>query len=735
MISVSSGFRIRSKLFLSALSFGLAGCTNTSSAPATQSAVSAVQQPGTIAPTPLAPVTNFSLPSEQKPRVSGFEVLGSGAGYNLPANAAPQIDGAGGITFDFVNANVTDVARTIFSEVLKQNYTIDGGVQGTITLQTTRPLSKDQVIPALETSLKMANMALVHEADGYHIAPLANAAQVGAGNLSVAGSSQMPGYGYEIIPLKYASADAVDKLIQPLVQSGVQIQVDSARNLLIVGGTSQDRASIAANVAVFDVNWLAGMSYALVPLQTASAATVAKEVEQFMGGSNSPMAGLVRLVVISQLNSVLVISPQRKYLNQIKDLIGRLDEEQKTTDRQVYVYHLQNGDARSIAGILNQLMGQSTASNSTSPANSSSDEGAGDNNLSQPMQATSSQGPISTGGVDAANSGLGNATQALLQNANNLDGSVSATMSSNDGNSSTDSEGGQGAPRIIADESDNDLLIYATSDQYQSIQSAISQLDVQPKQVMLEAVVAEVDLTNELRYGIQYSVKSGNFESVNTLGKTASLLEDYPGFSAMLAPGENIQVLLNALDSITHVTVMSAPKLMVLNNQPAELNVGDDVPILSQTAQSTDSATAPLVSTIQYQNTGVILHVTPRINDGGLVDLDISQEVSSVSTTTSSSLNSPTISERKLSTIVAVPDGRTVALGGMIQTNDSHDNSGVPLLDKIPGLGILFSNKDNSSTRTELLVFITPHVVQSTDAMLDITNELRSQMTSVETMQ
>ena len=613
------------------------------------------------------------------------------AAPKLP-DQVPQKDD--GISFNFVNADVSAVAQTIFGTLLKENYTVDAGVQGTITLQTTRPLPRDAVIPALETSLQMANLALTREADGYHVVALSNAGQAAAGNLAVAGGAQAPGYGYEIIPLKYASADAVLRLIQPMVQPGAQIEVDADRNLLIVAGTSQQREAIAENVGVFDVDWLAGMSYALIPMQTASAPAVAKEVSEIIGGKDSPMNGLVRLVVIGRLNSILVITPQEKYLSEVKDWIARLDQQQESADRQVFVYHVQNGRAKDIAGVMNSLLGQSNGN----------------------------------GGAKNAGGQAGQASDAQMASPNNTMPAAAQVGSGGDDQSGSDSGAVDQPPRITADDTNNALLVYATPDQYRSLENALRKLDVEPKQVMLEAAVAEITLTKQLQYGVQYALKSGNIQSANTIGTSNAVSRLFPGFSAVLSSGQNIQVALNALQSITHVNVISAPKLLVLNNQAAELQVGDEVPITTETAQSTVTSSAPLVSTVQYQPTGVILRVTPRINDGGLVTLDVSQEVSDVSTTTSSTLNSPTIAERKITSVVAVQDGETIALGGLIQDNKSTGRSAIPLLGEIPWMGNLFSNRNDSDTRTELLVLITPHVVQSVDTMRAVTAALRDEL-------
>jgi general secretion pathway protein D len=250
--------------------------------------------------------------------------------------------------------------------------------------------------------------------------------------------------------------------------------------------------------------------------------------------------------------------------------------------------------------------------------------------------------------------------------------------------------------------------------------------------VLLEAVIAEVTLTKALSYGVQYAFQDSHNQFINTIG-SAAIAPLLPGVAYTFA-NQNIKVILDALSGITKVNVISAPKLLVLNNQSASLDVGDDVPTTTQTAQSTVASGAPIVNSIQYRETGVLLRVTPRVNEGGEVQLDVSQEVSEVSPTTSSTLNSPTFTERKINSTVSVQDGETIALGGLIKDSRSSGTSGIPYLQQIPILGALFSHKNDNATRTELLVLITPHVVQSVDSLRNVTADLRRHMGQVEAL-
>lgn len=276
--------------------------------------------------------------------------------------------------------------------------------------------------------------------------------------------------------------------------------------------------------------------------------------------------------------------------------------------------------------------------------------------------------------------------------------------------------------RIGSNDENNSLLIYCTEQEYRLIREALMHLDVQPRQVMIEAILAEVTLNDTLRYGVQWFFGSGHRSATLSSSQSGDTVPQYPGFSYVYSNLPDARVVLDALQAKTHVKVLSAPKLSVLNNQKASLQVGDQVPIRTQTSQATSTLNAPIISSIQMIDTGVILEVTPRINENGNVILDVTQEVSDVAATTSSGIDSPTIQKRRLRSTIATRDGATVALGGLIRENQSSGNSGFPLLKDLPLVGNLFRSNTNESRRTELIVLIVPHVMRNnseTDAVVD----------------
>jgi general secretion pathway protein D len=278
------------------------------------------------------------------------------------------------------------------------------------------------------------------------------------------------------------------------------------------------------------------------------------------------------------------------------------------------------------------------------------------------------------------------------------------------------------SPQIVTDESNNALIIRADAAEYDSIEKIIRQMDVTPDQVMIETTVIEVTLNDQLKYGVEWFFKNGG--QTFAQGATGVPATNFPGFGYTLTL-PNVEVALSALGSLTNVTVLSSPKLLTLDNKPATIEVGDQVPVITQTSTSANAPGAPVIATIDQRDTGVILSVTPRIGNSGMVFLDVSQEVSDVVPTTTSGIDSPTIEQRRLRSTVAISDGNTVALGGFIRRSDSGGNSGLPYLKDIPVLGGLFSTQNNTRERTELLVFLTPRVIRSPPAAAAVTDDLR----------
>jgi general secretion pathway protein D len=293
--------------------------------------------------------------------------------------------------------------------------------------------------------------------------------------------------------------------------------------------------------------------------------------------------------------------------------------------------------------------------------------------------------------------------------------------------SETEGSPSQGAAKIVADDTKNAVVVWGNDTEQESFARLISSLDTTPVQVLLEATIAEVSLNDDLDFGLRWFFEDGNFNGLFTDAASGSTGANFPGLSFMFQ-GASSAVTLNALSSITDVNVVSSPSLLVLDNQEALLQIGDEVPIATQQVVDTANPNAPVVNTISFRDTGIILRVKPRVSTSGRVVLDIEQEVSSVSSTTTSGIDSPTISQRKINTNIAVDNGQTIALGGLIQESQNRTKSKVPIAGDIPVLGSLFKSKGDTIAKTELLVLITPRVIQNGAEARSVTAELRSRI-------
>lgn len=636
-----------------------------------------------------------------------------------PSSAAP--DAGAGIQLDFSDVDISQVVASVLGEALGLNYTIDPAVKGTMSLRSSRSLSPDELLPALEAALRLQDLAIVVVKDTYHIVPIKDAPRRVASFNPPAGRRQA-GFSIQIVPLEFTSPVEMEKLLLPFAPPGAVMKIDEARNLLVLAGTSQELDTLLDVVRTFDVDWLAGMSYGFFTLNYVDAKTAVSELSEIFADPKSPLAGVIRLVPLTRLNTILAITPQKQYLQSVETWIKRLDIGGTSAGRRIYVYDVQNGRAEDLAKSLNRILSLPTSGDDNSQTQTGSVGNSASSNSGFSLGSSSgvNSGMNSGYGQNANGGGASPYGGNNAQSANPLEGS-SANYQGNPGKA--------GDLRIVANNDSNSLLVLASPAEFSVIEAALLRLDSPSRQVVIEASLAEVTLTDDLRYGIQwnYNGKKGPI----TLSDTGKIAQSFPGLSFLFTGSTDISAVLNALESVTKVRVISSPKLVTLNNHEAQLQVGDEVPVTTQSAISTATAGAPIVNSVQMQNTGVILSVTPRVNKNGLVQLDISQEVSNSVPTTTSAIDSPTIQQRKLSTTVVVRNGDTIALGGLITENRTEGKSGVPYLAKIPLLGAFFRDTNNNTTRTELILLITPRVMRDDAEFQNVMDDLRNEFQSL----
>ncbi len=650
-----------------------------------------------------------------------------------PANIAAAPAGPQDIVLNFEGADLREVVRVVMGDMLGQNYTIDPKVNGTVTIHTSQPINRAAVTPILETVLRMNGAAMVKENGAYKISPLNTALR---GSTTPQMGAMQPGYSVQIVQLQYISAREMAKILEPLLPEGSILRVDESRNLLMLAGGEGEMRHALETVSVFDLDWLAGMSVGLFTLKSADVKSILPELEILFGDkSKTPFAGLLRILPIERMNAVFVVSPRPQYLEQARQWIERLDRSGGKSGTRLHVYPVQNGNAEKIAALLGQVIGGKSATSTPAATVAPGLVGAS-------LQSTGGSTSGASGGVSSSTSGSSTAGAPLGVNTTNSSASVVAS-----GTGEALGLSAASIVKVIADRDNNTLLILANGAEYEKIEEAIRKLDVVPRQVLVEVTIAEVTLGGALNYGLEWFFNNGTNgltgKLVNAYGNNGSKGSALPTNSAdavtsvlpftavWRTTGGNISAVLSALASSTKVNVLSSPHIMVTDNQVAKINVGSSVPVQGQSTISGVTGAAPITTSVNYVDTGVVLSVRPHINAGGLVTLEVSQEVSDVVATTSSEIKSPTINKRSAQTIVNVQSGDTMVLAGLIKDKKDAGSQGLPLLSDIPIVGALFGAKSDTSERSELIITITPRVVNDNQQARDVTAEFRKKLTGM----
>lgn len=676
-------------------------------------------------------------------QTTGASFYGREAAVEPPA--AKPADTGDGYELNFENVAVTTVAKVILGDILGVGYTIDPRVQGTVTISSGRPVPKRDLILALENALRMSNVVLVPDAGGgYRLIPGGDAQGNGT---TAAASDQQNGYGISVVPLRYTSAQTILKLLDSFAIKPGMARADIGHNLILVQGTGPERQSAVDAILNFDVDWMRGQSVGIYPIENATADAIIKELSKIIAsGEGGLNENLVTLQPIGRLNAVLVVSKKPELLRTAALWISRLDKA-NNAGAAVRVYRLRYADARQVARVLNDLFGAKSQGldsdvNQIAPGagvTTTSTDALGTASATPSPFASNGQG-AGLGASPAAAGTLGNATTGAVLGgigAASALGSPAGLSAPRTGQAGDlQAAGAQGATslsipglRIAADVTNNSLVIYANQENYRLIEQTLAHLDRPQLQVAIHATIAEVTLNNDLQYGVEYYFQGNSAAfGFTTSPSQVNLNPVLPGGNLILGPQTSPKVVINALRTITDVKVLSSPSVVVVDNQLAYLQVGDQVPVSTGSAAILTNPNTPLVNTISYLNTGVILQVLPRININGNVNLQIEQEISGVANNSTASTLTPTVSQRKIRSDVSVASGQTVLLGGLITETQQRTRNGIPVLEEIPVVGDAFATNDRSTARTELIVFIEPQIIRDSVDASKVAEELRAKL-------
>lgn len=723
-----------------------AGCT----LPAEQVTLPAPANPpaGTAAPVAARPGgvrLNDAAPNDRDTRI--YEGTGQFTDFPSPRPNVVDVPGRDGVTINLVGASIAEAAKTVLGDILKVHYVVSDKVKANVTLQTARPVSRDALLEIFETMLRNEGAALVVDRGIYRILPYDEAVASGAPLQARGGNTRaQAGLITQVVPLQFVSATEMERIVKSVAPRATVQRTDATRNLIVVVGTKADIAAVADAVAVFDVDFMRGMSVSINPVDSSDPEAIAQELDTiFANDKDGPAKGVVRFVPNKRLKSVLVISSRAEYLHKARTWIERLDKVGRDAEKQVYVYHVQSRPAGDLSVLLRRVynsQGGASGALGARPADPTvtgalpglpapADLGGSPVRPAGAAAVTGLPAPLAVAPIaPAQQAGVGSPGAAVAvpvaPNGAPLALDPAQTQLAAPAPASGPEDRMAGIS-VVADETNNALIVTATPSQYKRVRQILERIDVTPNQVLLEATIAEVTLNDDLKFGVRWFFKEGKSSFKFSDLASGAVANSFPGFAYFLNT-TNIQIALNALSSVTDVNVVSSPTLMVLDNKRAQLQVGDEVPVATQSAVSVLTPGAPIVNSITFRNTGIILSITPRISDHGRILLDIEQEVSDVVPTTSSTIDSPTIQQRRVRTNVSVNDGESIVLAGLIQDRASLTRDQVPLAGNVPLVGNLFKSKTDRIKRTELLIAITPSVVKDAAQSAAATAEFRDRL-------
>jgi len=689
-----------------------------------------------------------SSPAEQKPAAPQQPAPPATAPPAGPAPAAPQSQppaaapptqpapaeqpasaGSARVSLHLENANLLQVIGIIASE-LKMNYIVDPGVKGVVNINTLGELRQEDLLPLLQTILRTNGATAVQSGSFWRIVQSKEALRIPIPIDQDASGASLPPDDrvmMNIVSLRFVTAADMSKIISSYLSETGQIVSYEPGNILMITDTSRSMKRLMELIGVFDTDALAKQRVRVFPIENARAVDLVKDLQQiFSAYSLSERNTAVRFLPIERLNSILAISGNPSVYPQVQEWLEKLDKPQPKTGIQNFVYKVENGTADNLAGVLSSLYGSARTMTRTGAGAGAGAPGA--------VGGLGGAGIMGSGGTAGTATGMTGPTgTALLPGGGGSEISVAAS-------------GGtfQAPVRIVPDLINNALLIQATVQDYETIRETLKQLDIIPRQVLIEAKVFEVDLTGALAFGVEAFLQQRSEANRSLLGQFSTAGGSgfpNPGLSlstgTLVGRARELLLFLNAQENRGRTRVLSAPTILASDNMPAHIQVGAEVPILTSQgvvpgAQAGGSSL--FTNTIQQRDTGVILSVTPRINPSGMVSMQVQQEVSSPQPPAAGGPNSPSILKRSVSTQVTVKDGETIALGGIISENRIYSKSRIPLLGDIPGIGLLFGSTSYSLTRTELIVLLTPRVMQDLDQIQQATQEFKSKLKDLRKM-
>lgn len=709
--------------------------------------IQAPQAAGTVATpaaTPAAPAAAAAGAPAPMAMPAPGAAPATAAAAAAPASANPGVVLSNtpnpGVTLKFDNADIYEVIQVVLGEVLKLDYVIDPTVQGRVTLKSTGAISMADIYSTLETALAASNISIVRQGKLYKVLRDTNAVRdAGLGPGVGAASSVM-----QIIPVQFVQANQLANTLRGFVGSQAAITNDPSNRYLIVVDKAANVEKIVDMVKTLDSDYVSQVQIRLFPLAHSEATDVAKELDALFKTSgifNKPGTDATKtfFLPVARMNAVMVAAANPALIQTAEQWIKTLDAEPRNgLGSFVHVYPVANGNAANLASLVTQIFGGSA------PAQGNANTGAAG------LPSASGTAFGSSTGATGTNTGLAGAAAGGTNNQNNSSAARTIERGNTPSQGTTGTAPGLGGSvQVIADTETNTLIVRASPQDYQQVRKVLERLDASPRQVMVQVMVAEVTLTDALQYGVEWWIKSAltsggkswpafvgldgaiGTTGVNTAvgGSTTSVVGATPKVTgtstglnyAVFGSAGQVIGLLNVLGRDTNVNILSAPHVLASDGKIAKIEVGSEVPVITQTVSTPSNS---LISSnqfstsnsVQYRPTGILLEVKPSITSAGRLTLSISQEVSSVGDAVDAGgTKYPSFLKRKVTTDATIEDGKTIMLAGLIENRTENGIVGVPVLKDIPLVGGLFGTTSKTKNKTELLISITPYIVNNRD--------------------
>ena len=641
------------------------------------------------------------------------------------------------VSLNFSGADLVEVIH-VLAQYLKLNYTIDPGVRGTVTLYSAQPLRQEDLLPVFHQVLRMNDAVAVKSGQFYHIAPI----NAGKGMVRPARRLGERGYILQVVPVRFFSVSEIKRLLEPFITPGGDILEYPRGNFLIILDLASNIQRLLEIKDLIDVNLFAGVRMELYQPKVASAEELADEMGRIMqayaASATQSENFVARFISVPRINRLLVISHSEAAWTYAMRWLKNIDTYAEGPGRRIFVYPVENGKAVDLADILNQVLGQGpTGTGAQRKTLKDVAERIAGGQQQTPSGGSTPAGQTGTGTGQGGSLYAVAPTQAPPIQTRPRAGAGAAPTAG--------TAGGAGEQvRIVPDPATNSLIVFGTGQEFQNIRNILKEIDIVPRQVLLDVLIAEVSLSDDLRFGVEYQILRD--DDVKIFGRDfdqhVSLLSGLPGalpegagppaLSAVIGSGDTIRGFINAFREDSRVKVLSSPTILATDGQPARIQVGTEEPIATGTVTSPVSTGVTSSTTIQYRNTGRILTIIPQVNAQGLVHLQVKTEVSQRGASVTVGQDSfPSFDTRDVETTAVVQDGETLAIGGIITERVNRSKLGIPFLMDIPVFGRFFGTTRDDVRRTELIMLITPHVIRSREEARTVTEEFKDVLNHV----